>query len=93
MLFEWDDNKEQINIKKHGISFKLAKRVFNDMNRIEKFDEMHSFTEDRYITIGEINGTYMLVTVVYTERKNAIRIISARLATKSEMEAYYYANS
>ena len=89
MQFEWDDVKEQKNIKKHGISFSLAKKVFNDPNRIEIYDESHSVDEDRYITIGEINGTYMLVMVVYTDRDEVIRIISARLATKAEKEEYY----
>ena len=58
-------------------------------NRIEKYDELHSTNEDRYITIGEINGIAVVVMVVYTERENGIRIISARLATKLEKEAYY----
>lgn len=89
MQFEWDDEKERKNIIKHGISFKLAKRVFADPNRIEKYDEIHSTDEDRYITIGEVNGTYMLVMVVYTDREDSIRIISARLATKAEKEEYY----
>lgn len=45
--------------------------------------------EDRYITIGEISGMLVIVMVVYTEREEAIRIISARMATKKEKEAYY----
>lgn len=52
MLFEWDDAKEKINISKHGIDFSTAALVFNDENRIEKYDELHSDSEDRYITIG-----------------------------------------
>lgn len=89
MLFEWDDKKEQLNIKKHGIDFSTAALVFGDRNRIEKYDELHSLTEDRYITIGQISGIAVVVMVVYTERNAAIRIISARLATKKEKEAYY----
>ena len=46
-------------------------------------------TEDRYVTIGEINGIAVIVVVVYTEREDSIRIISARLDTKIEKEAYY----
>ena len=45
--FEWDDNKEQINIAKHGIDFTTAARVFEDENRLELYDEAHSDTEDR----------------------------------------------
>ena len=57
--------------------------------RIEFFDETHSLLEDRYITIGEINGIAVIVMVVYTERENAIRLISARKATKREWRLYY----
>ncbi len=89
MNFEWDQEKEKKNIAKHGINFTTAMRVFGDYYRIEKYDEEHSQEEDRYLTIGKVNGTYMVVTVVYTERGEAIRIISARLATKAEREEYY----
>ena len=61
----------------------------DDENRIEVFDETHSLLEDRYITIGEINGIAVIVMVVYTERENAIRLISARKATKREWRLYY----
>ena len=51
MLFEWDDEKARANIKKHGIDFETAARVFADENRLEIYDEEHSEDEDRYITI------------------------------------------
>lgn len=90
MEFEWDDNKEKLNIKNHGIDFSVAALVFNDDNRIEKYDSIHSDKEDRFITIGEIHGVLIVVMVVYTIREpEIIRIISARLATKKEKEAYY----
>lgn len=91
MLFEWDDDKEKINIAKHGMDFSTAALVFGDPDRIEKYDALHSVDEDRYITIGQINGIAIVVMVVYTERDPAIRIISARTATKREKEAYYHA--
>ena len=53
MTFEYDDNKNKINIKKHGISFKSAARIFFDYDRIEYYDEEHSYDEDRYNTIGD----------------------------------------
>lgn len=84
MLFEWDENKEKINISKHGLDFSTAALVFRDQNRLEWFDELHSDYEDRYITIGEINGIAVVLMVVYTERGDAIRLISARKATKQE---------
>ena len=89
MLFEWDDEKERLNIAKHGISFSTAAKLFNDVYRIEMYDEIHSTEEDRYITIGRISDTILIVTLVYTDRNNVIRIISARMATKKEEEAYF----
>ena len=86
MRFQWDENKNLINQKKHGISFQTASRVFEDENRIEIYDDMHSFNEDRYNTIGVVND---VLFVVYTERKDNIRIISARLATREERRLYY----
>ena len=78
-LFEWDYEKEQRNIKIHKISFETAKLVFNDDKRIEFFDVNHSGTEDRLITIGKVDK---VLFVVYTERGDKTRIISARPATQ-----------
>lgn len=89
MQFEWDDNKEKINLSKHGIDFSTAALVFQDENRIEFYDEAHSKDEDRYITIGQINGVAIIVMVVYTERGDTIRLISARKATSQERRRYY----
>ena len=84
--FEWDNEKAAANEIKHGVTFEIAARVFFDENRIEYYDEEHSGTEDRYYTIGMAGN---VLFVVYTERQEAIRLISARLATKSEEAAYY----
>lgn len=89
MQFEWDDEKEKINITKHGIDFTTAALVFKDDNRLEVYDVEHSGYEDRYITIGIIDGVAYLVMVVYTERGEAIRLISARKATNAERRRYY----
>ena len=89
MIFEWDKTKEKQNIAKHKIDFSSAALVFGDPNRIEKYDDMHSVDEERYITIGQIGDNLIVVVVVYTERTNAIRIISARAATNREREFYY----
>lgn len=88
MIFEWDSEKEKININKHGLDFSTAARVFKDENRLEIFDELHSDLEERYITIGMIDNIAYIVVVVYTERGEAIRIISARKATKNERRMY-----
>ena len=88
MDFQWDERKEEINIAKHGLDFRTAAWVFQDENRIELYDEKHSLEEDRYITIGMVNQVAIIVTLVYTERGSAVRIISAREATKQEKEEY-----
>ena len=56
MVFEYDENKNRINIEKHGISFKSAARVFFDYDRIEYYDEDNSDFEDRYDTIGDLSA-------------------------------------
>lgn len=89
MNFEWDIQKEQKNIAKHGLDFSTAILVFGDENRLEFYDVEHSDTEDRYITIGAIDGVVTIVYVAYTERNRAIRIISAQGATRREKEVYY----
>ena len=85
-LFEWDDEKERINIRKHGIQFKTAARVFSDEARLEEYDEDHSDEEDRWQVIGMVND---VLFVVYTERGDFTRIISARTAEKKERMRYY----
>ena len=89
MQFEWDNEKEKTNIRKHGIDFTTAALVFKDENRLEMYDEAHSDTEDRYITIGVIDEITYIVMVVYTEREETIRLISARKATERERRKYY----
>ena len=88
--FEWDEDKEKKNIRKHGIDFETALKVFGDDERIEYLDDNHSTQgEYRYATIGMIYDALFVVTVFYTERTGAIRIISARRATTREEEEYY----
>lgn len=90
MRLEWDEDKNQRNFEKHGIDFETAMLVFNDMQRIEIYDFEHSTEEDRYNTFGMVND---VLFVVYTERKDNIRLISARLATKTERSLYYDTDS
>ena len=85
--FEWDMEKNKANLKKHGVAFEMAAKVFLDEKRIERYDAEHSsINESRYKTIGMVGK---VLTVIYTERKTAIRIISARLAEKEEIDEYY----
>lgn len=90
IIVEWDQDKNDLNVKKHGLDFETAMFVFEDANRVELYDFIHSLEEDRYITIGLVNS---LITVVYTERIEALRIISARLATAAERKVYYGKNN
>lgn len=66
--------------------FYYGKMCFLDEERIELYDFEHSIYEDRYIVVGRVDK---VLTIVYTERKDRIRIISARVATKEEEELYY----
>ena len=86
MIFEWDKEKATSNLKKHKVAFEEATYVFQDDNRIEIFDAEHSGAENRYITIGMVG---VVLFVVYTERKDSIRIISARKANSLERRIYY----
>lgn len=86
MVFEWDEEKNKLNKSKHGISFEVAAHVFEDPEYIEMYDFEHSEEEDRYIAIGKVGE---ILFVVFTERKDNIRLISARLATNRERSLYY----
>ena len=85
-VVEWDDDKNEINKRKHKLSFETAAEIFLDENRIEDYDEFHSDDEDRIKTIGKVEE---ILFVVYTERGEKYRIISARRANKKECEDYY----
>ena len=90
--YEWDINKEQSNVIKHGIEFAEARTVFKDIFRITRFDEGHSDEEERLLTLGySINSRVLLV--VHTEweqdeNNGIIRIISCRKATAAERRNY-----
>ncbi len=86
MKFEWDEDKNIINKKKHQISFETASHVFEDPYYVEMYDFEHSVDEDRYIAIGKVGD---VLFVVFTEKRDSIRLISARLATRIERELYY----
>ena len=86
MKFEWDDRKAEANLEKHGIDFVDAARVFLDRFRIERLDERRDYGEDRYQTIGAVEGRVLFV--VYADRGDAYRLISARSATRRERRAY-----
>jgi uncharacterized protein len=87
MKYEWDDEKAELNLRKHGIRFQDAVKAFEDPNGVELLDEDHSKTEVRFQLIAIADGTVLLR--IFTERIDAIRLISARRAGRRELEIYY----
>jgi uncharacterized protein len=85
--FEWNDEKALANLRKHGVSFIEASTVFDDPNCLIMDDENHSIGEVRFLILG-YSKAYRLLLVVHCDRKNNVRIISARPATFSERRAY-----
>ena len=86
-VFDWDDGKEQINFRKHGIHFRTAAKVFLDPNKLIREDEEHP-QELRFDVLGKV-GKVLFVVCAFQDG-NIIRIISARLATVPEKERYEY---
>ena len=88
--FEWDEEKNENNIKKHGISFKEATEAFYDEHALIFPDEKHSTEEERFIVIGFSEKDKLLfVSHCYREKGDIIRIISARIATRMEQKKYH----
>lgn len=86
IYFEWDDRKAVANLAKHGVSFEMAKEVFHDPDAVDFEDRTMDYGELRRRIIGVGAGVFLMVA--YTERGEAIRIISARRATKAERRFY-----
>ena len=86
MTFEYDPLKAQTNWRKHGVSFAEAEFVFFDTLAIHDVDP-DSIDEERFIAVG-IGNSGLLLVVVYTMRGDAVRLISARRATRQEAKAY-----
>lgn len=85
--FEWDQDKAASNKKKHRVTFEEAASVFADPLAAIFGDEIHSDEEQREIIVGH-SEKHRLLLVCFTERDEAIRIISARRATKKERRDY-----
>ena len=90
MRFEWDPRKDKANREKHGISFDLAQRVFDDPNHLSLQDR-HESGEERWQTLGLI-GSHAILLVAHTYEdehgEEIVRIISARKATRAERRLY-----
>jgi uncharacterized protein len=87
MEFEWNPDKADLNLRKHTVSFQEAATVFNDSLSITFPDPQHSIGENRYVIIG-LSGYGQLLVVSHTDRRDRIRIISARKATRQERRFY-----
>jgi uncharacterized DUF497 family protein len=85
--FEWDDEKELLNLQKHGVTFEEAKAIFKDPLAVTIDDPEHSDDENRFVTIGItfFNDVYV---IVHADRENRVRIISARHATRAERRKF-----
>ena len=88
--FEWDTNKNAINIKKHKVSFEEASTVFYDEEALMIPDPEHSYEEERFILLGQsLHANLLVVCHCYRASETVIRIISARKANKKESNKYY----
>ena len=90
VTYEWDSEKNELNKKKHGISFEEAVKLFEmpDHLVLEQYDFKHSITEDRIISIGPISRGLVIVISIERDEGDVIRLISARFATASEKGLY-----
>jgi len=86
MEFEWDEQKNQANIMKHGISFDRAKTIFGG-DVLARIDDRYDYGEAREVSLGLLDGVLVLY-VVHTERDGKIRLISARPANQQERRQY-----
>lgn len=89
--FGWDPNKSAINLKKHGVSFEEAQTVFDDPLQLSILDKKIDH-EERWVTVGmSMNGKILVVVHAYgivESGKERVRLISARKATKREIQKY-----
>jgi len=89
MFFDWDDTKEAINKKKHGVTFDEAITAFSDVHAQIYDDEEHSDEEQRFILVGESEKTRLLMVChCYRDNDTVTRIFSARNATRHERLKY-----
>lgn len=87
MEFKWDDKKAAANLADHGVLFDEAKTVFDDPLYVDFYDPDHSYDEHRFLVAGE-SWQGRLLIVSYTERGDAVRLISAREVILAERKVY-----
>jgi hypothetical protein len=91
MRFEWDEGKNRLNLKRHKIRFETAVLAFDDPHAVTIPDKLHDEQEERFITLGQIEGRVLLFVVhrsFEASGEEVIRLISARKATAYEKKIY-----
>ncbi len=87
MEYEWDENKREINLDKHGVDFLIAYRIYESDEKLTIACEYDN--EQRWIDIAPIEGELLTFTMVYTYREKRVRVISLRRANRKERRLYY----
>ncbi len=90
--FEWDNNKAEVNLAKHGVSFETAALVFDDPSQVAWVDDRFAYGEERWLVLGIVQDRILAVAFVWSEGSSRgeeiIRLISARKASRKERELY-----
>ena len=87
MEFEWDQDKAESNLRKHGVAFAEAMTVFEDRRAVIAYNPFHSAEEDRYLILG-LSNNHRLLVVSFTDRDDRVRLISSRGATRRQRKDY-----
>jgi uncharacterized DUF497 family protein len=88
MRFDWDPDKNELNIRNHGVSFEEAQETFFDPNALEEYDEEHSSDKERRFNLVGLSSRRLLIVVFIEIENETIRIISARKAGPPQRKAY-----
>jgi uncharacterized protein len=91
LQFEWDEAKNRLNMRQHGIAFADAVDFLDDPGLVERLDLRMNYGEERTLALANVRGR--ILAIVYAERGDAIRIISARVASRDETNDYFKTNS
>ncbi|KHD08737.1 hypothetical protein PN36_20390 [Candidatus Thiomargarita nelsonii] len=87
MEYEWDENKRQSNLEKHGLDFVIAYKMYESLDKLTI--PSNYATEQRWIDIAPVGEELLILTLVYTHREEKVRVISLRKASRKERRLYY----
>ena len=91
LQFDWDEAKNRLNVQRHGIAFVDVTGFLDDPGLIERLDLREDYGEERIIAFANVGGR--ILGIVYVERGDVLRLISARPATRDETDDYYRQNA